>query len=490
MDIFEFNAGFDLTFDNFYVVAAVEPLALGGGYYDSDKLGLDGRMFGRWHETRTEADFLFDCLIGYEKQPQRGNRYLFDGMYKPMTSFRHDDGQPFRSWGLTQRLFDREHYPFDATAEIYLFFFGVDLGLSPIELLDFVAGIFTIDAFCDDDYVNPMGWDSSGTGMGTSSDASEVAIILPGITRTRGIPSDAFDLDDISTAPPRPGFLITLEHVPVAPDGREPEKISLTAPAPPMTAPPQDEDEEIVVTLESVPKEEQEDKPEKAPKKPQEKTTQKAKDSNEGMMVITLESVSGSDQKKKPAEKADAPPVKTPNKKAVEISPRKTEPGKKNETKPATAAGASPADPGAADAATVDDGAILFTLESVEPTPKETPTPVAEKPTLPKRGKPAASATVRPSTASKNPTPMVPREMMDDYKKMFGSTDFHKPEELFKLANWCAEKGLERKSIWHLRQTIALDPIHAEARRMLGYVRYGRMWVRAKPVDLTARQGD
>ncbi len=461
MDIFEFNVGFDLTFDNFYVVAAVEPLALGGGYYDSEKLGLDGRLFGRWRETRTEANFLFDCLIGYEKTPIRGNRYLFDGRYKPMTSFRHDDGQPYRAWGVTQRLFDREHHPFDATAEIYLFFIGFDLGVSPIELLDFVAGIFTIDAFSDDDFVNPMGWDPSATGAEVPSDASDVAVILPGITRTRGLPTRPFSIDDISTVPPCPGLLITLQHVPGTPTGQEPRKISRTAPAPPMSAPPQDEP--IVMTLESVPKKKQDDKPKKTSKKPQKE-----------MMVITLESIPSSekksDQKKKPTK-----PAAKPQEKPVKAAPRKTEQSKKEEAKPA----------GAASADAADDGAMVVTLESVAASQPES--------------KKVAASGDRPSakdmagvvsTPAKNPTPMIPPEMLSDYKTEFGRTNFHESEELFRLATWCADKGLERKSIWHLRQTIALDPIHSEARRMLGYVRYERMWVRTNPVDLASKARD
>ena len=457
MDIFEFNAGFDLTFDNFYVVAAVEPLALGGGYYDSEKLGLDGRLFGRWRETRTEADFLFDCLIGYEKTPIRGNRYLFDGMYKPMTSFRQDDGQPYRAWGVTQRLFDREHHPFDATAGIYLFFIGFDLGVSPIELLDFVAGIFTIDAFSEDDYVNPMGWDPSATGAEASSDASEVAIILPGITRTRGFSESPFTIDDISTVPPCPGLLITLQHVPGTPSsGREPEEISLTAPAPPMSAPPQDEP--MVVTLESVPE-----------KKPQEETTEKPQ---EEMMMITLESVPSSNKKsdqQKPSTTADKPQEK----------PETTAPPKKDQAieekeKPASAAHVD----------VPDDRSMVVTLESVPASRSESTTK-----TDPQDWTVAKDSVGVVSTPAKNPTPMIPLEMMDAYKEEFVRTDFNQSEELFRLAKWCADRGLERKSIWHLRQTIALDPIHAEARRMLGYIRYGQMWVRGRPVDLVSRSG-
>jgi len=483
MDIFEFNAGFDLTFDNFYVVAAIEPLALGGGYYDSEKLGLDGRLFGRWRETRTEADFLFDCLIGYEKTPTRGNRYLFDGMYKPMTSFRHDDGQPYRAWGVTQRLFDREHHPFDATAEIYLFFIGIDLGLSPVELLDFVAGIFTIDAFSDDDYVNPQGWDPSATGAVERSDASDVAIILPGITRTRGFREQRFSVDDISTVPPCPGLLITLQHVPGTPPRSVPEKVTRTAPAPPMSAPPQEEP--AVLTLESVPKKKQDDTPKKAAEKPQEKPSAEAQ---EEMMVITLESIPSTEksktatEKKKPAK----PEAKAQEKEAKTATP-KTDAVKKEETKSA----------GVADIDVADDGSMVVTLESVAPSEtqaaKPAPSPGAEAgekvAAHGDRSRPGQRAEIV-STPAKNPTPMIPPEMMSAYKTEFGRTDFHESEDLFRLATWCADKGLQRKSIWHLRQTIALDPIHAEARRMLGYVRYGRMWVRANPVDLNSKAGD
>lgn len=45
------------------------------------------------------------------------------------------------------------------------------------------------------------------------------------------------------------------------------------------------------------------------------------------------------------------------------------------------------------------------------------------------------------------------------------------------LAAWCDEQGLRTERRKHLRRALALDPDHAPARRALGYVRVGDLWV-------------
>ncbi len=253
MDIFELNAGFDLTFDNIYGSVAIEPLAVGGGYYESDKLGMDGRIFGRWKETRTEIGFIIDCLVHYEKTPRRGNRYLFDDLYSPFTSSTSDEYIPFKEWGLSHRIFDMERNPLDITAELYLFFIGLDVGISPQEILDFVLGIFTFDGVSDDDYENPRGWCATALArMEGERESSELTIVLA------EPPAEESNLaiEEVTTAPPDPEFMtITLDSTPPTVAAAAP------SPAPEMMLTmgnvPQEEPE-MTLTMESVPQEEPE----------------------------------------------------------------------------------------------------------------------------------------------------------------------------------------------------------------------------------------
>jgi len=45
------------------------------------------------------------------------------------------------------------------------------------------------------------------------------------------------------------------------------------------------------------------------------------------------------------------------------------------------------------------------------------------------------------------------------------------------IAEWCKEAGLNEQRKRHLQAVIALDPDHAEARKALGYQRYGTRWL-------------
>ncbi len=52
--------------------------------------------------------------------------------------------------------------------------------------------------------------------------------------------------------------------------------------------------------------------------------------------------------------------------------------------------------------------------------------------------------------------------------------------QVFELALWARDRGLNRYNNALLQWTVALDPDHAEARRMLGYVRDEGRWVPAR----------
>ena len=51
------------------------------------------------------------------------------------------------------------------------------------------------------------------------------------------------------------------------------------------------------------------------------------------------------------------------------------------------------------------------------------------------------------------------------------------------LANWCSRRGLADEERAHLTQVVALDPDHLEARRRLGFVRVGGMWVSLEEIE-------
>jgi len=48
------------------------------------------------------------------------------------------------------------------------------------------------------------------------------------------------------------------------------------------------------------------------------------------------------------------------------------------------------------------------------------------------------------------------------------------------MAEWCKEAGLTEQRKQHLQAVIAIDPNHADARKALGYTRYGTRWLTAE----------
>lgn len=155
LDIFKVNASLDHGF-NLYLVGSIEPFALGGGYYDSEKLGFDGRKVGRWSEERAEIGLLIESFAKYEKTPLRGNRYLFDEAYSPFRNTWDTEGNYFyEKLGMTCGYLDTEHRFLDIMVECHLVNLGLDLGVSVQETIDFLAGIACVDVVSDDDWENP-----------------------------------------------------------------------------------------------------------------------------------------------------------------------------------------------------------------------------------------------------------------------------------------------------------------------------------------------
>ena len=57
----------------------------------------------------------------------------------------------------------------------------------------------------------------------------------------------------------------------------------------------------------------------------------------------------------------------------------------------------------------------------------------------------------------------------------------------WEMAQWCAEAGLDDERKTHLAEMLRLDPDHAEARRLLGYSKFGEEWM--KPDEWMRSQG-
>jgi hypothetical protein len=154
LDMFELSLGLDSEF-SLYAMANVEPIALGGGVYECEKLGMDGRMVGQWQEKRFDVGLIIETFVRYKKKPNWGNRYLKDPLYSPHENTLTGDGKFYDQWGFSRKLYDHEHRILDITAEANVIFLGVDVGYSLLETVDFLAGLFAIDVVSDDDWVAP-----------------------------------------------------------------------------------------------------------------------------------------------------------------------------------------------------------------------------------------------------------------------------------------------------------------------------------------------
>lgn len=153
MDVFELNvaAGTGL-----HAAAAIEPVRVGLGWYDTAKMGMMGRGVGIWDEDRREF-FLGHELMFWKKNPCYGNAYLFDvEETKRMNHVReptdHSRLAFWEPWCWTTRYQDYEKPWLDVDAEVHVCFLGLRAGVSPQELADFFLGLFLVDTISHDDY--------------------------------------------------------------------------------------------------------------------------------------------------------------------------------------------------------------------------------------------------------------------------------------------------------------------------------------------------
>lgn len=160
MDMFELNLGVDSQ-ASLFVAAAVEPVAVGGGLFEGQKIGTDGRLCGIWTEKRAEIGLLVDGFVQYEKLAQAGNDYLRDAYYCPFKNTLLGNGEFYDDWGFTPRIDDHERRLIDLSAEVHLIALGLEVGVSPVEILDFVVGIFGCDVISNDDWESPIILDRS-----------------------------------------------------------------------------------------------------------------------------------------------------------------------------------------------------------------------------------------------------------------------------------------------------------------------------------------
>ena len=154
LDVLELNLGVDSQF-SLYVAAAVEPVILGGGIYESEKFGMDGRLLGQWTEKRATIGLGPEAFVRYEIEPNWANRYRYNSDYSPHQNTLMGKDVFYERWGFTSRFRDHEKRILDITAEAHVIALGIDVGVSLVETLDFIAGLIGIDAISDDDWVDP-----------------------------------------------------------------------------------------------------------------------------------------------------------------------------------------------------------------------------------------------------------------------------------------------------------------------------------------------
>lgn len=136
-DIFGFSLLFGIGVD--INARATQLFQIGGGIYESRRLGFIGRFCGWWRESRTEGG----VTVAY------GQRLTRSEMEGPIKKYFPNDFYPRPETLNLPGAKDRTADEIGAT--VFAAFFGVDAFVRPVEFIDFLCGWFKVD-FKDDDY--------------------------------------------------------------------------------------------------------------------------------------------------------------------------------------------------------------------------------------------------------------------------------------------------------------------------------------------------
>lgn len=131
VDMFDVSAGFG---PGFLVHARATKIAqAGGGYSDSWRLGMRGRTGGVFRETRREVGVSLFTWTQTDRECYAGNIEKMHAEKMELDTL--DKG-------------DRSFFGIGAT--VHAGIVAADVGFRPVELFDFILGLFTID-ICEDD---------------------------------------------------------------------------------------------------------------------------------------------------------------------------------------------------------------------------------------------------------------------------------------------------------------------------------------------------
>jgi hypothetical protein len=117
---------------------------LGAVYFEGEHFGLDRRGFGVWKERRTQGGLSLLSFASVENDVIWGNYYLEE----------NSAWMNFEERGLIRNDVywdDGRRHPLSINAEIQPGLLpGLELGIYPVEILDFIMGFFTLDPQNDD----------------------------------------------------------------------------------------------------------------------------------------------------------------------------------------------------------------------------------------------------------------------------------------------------------------------------------------------------